>query len=111
MGQRHIPRISQVTYKFTTVVKLTNTCTHDIIILLCAHCSANGHPNLWENTIYPGMKQALIHVLQVTQGEIEHRKVDLYISFLLLHVHVHACDPQSISSYVYLISYDIVEFI
>jgi hypothetical protein len=43
-------------------------------------CSGSGHPKLWEDTIYPGMKQALIHVLQVTQGEIEHRKVSYKIN-------------------------------
>ena len=42
-------------------------------------CSGSGHPKLWGETIYPGMKQALIHVLQVAQDEIEHRKVHVYI--------------------------------
>ena len=39
--------------------------------------SGVGQPNVWSERIYPGMKQALIHVLQVAQDEIEHRKVEL----------------------------------
>ena len=37
--------------------------------------SSIGRRKCWEEAIYPGMKKALIHSLQVTQGEIEHRKV------------------------------------
>lgn len=34
-----------------------------------------GEGDKWDSVIYPGMKQALVHVLQVTQDEIEQRKV------------------------------------
>jgi len=37
--------------------------------------SSCGRGDDWDTVIYPGMKQALINVLQVTQDEIEHRKV------------------------------------
>lgn len=38
-------------------------------------CSSHGRGDEWDTVIYPGMKQALINALQVTQDEIEHRKV------------------------------------
>ena len=34
-----------------------------------------GAGDKWDSEIYPGMKQALVHVLQVTQDAIEYRKV------------------------------------
>ena len=37
--------------------------------------SSRGRGDEWDTVIYPGMKQALINALQVTQDEIEHRKV------------------------------------
>lgn len=36
-----------------------------------------GEESRWDEVIYPGMKKALIHVLLVTQDEIEHKKVNI----------------------------------
>ena len=36
---------------------------------------SKGDGDKWDEVIYPRMKQALVHVLQVTQDEIEHMKV------------------------------------
>ena len=38
-------------------------------------CRSIDEGDKWDGVVYPGMKQALVHVLQVTQDEIEHRKV------------------------------------
>jgi hypothetical protein len=42
-------------------------------------CRSLGRGRCWEEVIYPGMKEALVHALQVSQGEIEHRKVSKWI--------------------------------
>ncbi len=44
-----------------------------------SNCRSIGKEKCWEEVIYPGMKKALIYALQVTQDEIEHRKVGLVI--------------------------------
>ena len=37
--------------------------------------SSIGEGNCWKEVIYPGMKKALINVLQVIQDEVEQKKV------------------------------------
>ena len=38
-------------------------------------CRGRGEGGRWESQVYPDMKQALVHVLQVTQDEVHQRKV------------------------------------
>ena len=51
------------------------SCRKLLLYLALFFYSAIGRPKVWESTIYPGMKQALINVMQVAQDEIEQRKV------------------------------------
>ena len=45
--------------------------------------SSLGVGDKWDSVIYPGMRQALIHVLQVTQDAIEYRKVRQRVGLLV----------------------------
>ena len=84
---RYIQACSTLTMEGLHCKYIVECCCDDV-------CSANGHPTVWETSIYPGMKQALIHVLQVTQDEIEHRKVcslaDQSIPCILLPMSKHS---------------------
>ena len=45
-------------------------------ILMLLLCSSIGEGASWSKKIYPGMKKALIHVLLVTQDEMDDKKVN-----------------------------------
>ncbi len=44
-------------------------------------CRSIGEGESWDNTIYPGMKKALIDVLLVTQDEMDDKKVNNFVFF------------------------------
>ena len=58
-----------------TNIALSCLNTLSLSLSLSLLCSSHGRGDEWDTVIYPGMKQALINALQVTQDEIEHRKV------------------------------------
>ena len=70
-------------------------------------CRSIDEGDKWEGVVYPGMKQALVHVLQVTQDEIEHRKVGRVCVCVCACVHVCLCVCIHVHVYICTMSIEV----